>query len=96
MFLEYFNFHNYSPSELDWLYYIEDYFLFLVLTYFAWKLNLEYDKPVLIKLLMLLIIVLIVLWDTLIISYPRITFKLLYALISCSFLKFVLNKIYNL
>ena len=89
------NFTNYSIEELDAINFIEVYFLSILFTYFAWKINLEYNKPFLINLILFCVILFLILWEMLIISYPLFFAKLIFTCLSCWFVNNILNKIFN-
>lgn len=93
--LDFFYFHDYSIEQLDALNYIWVYVVALVLTYYGWRVNLEYDKPYLVNFIIIVFIIFLIYWETLVLSYPKLALKIAFCLISCQFLKLILNKIFN-
>ena len=87
-------FRNYSIGEIDALNYISVYFTALVLTYFVWKLNLEYNKPFLIKFIFSLALTGVTIWESSMISAPLILVKVVFLLLSCFLFWHFLDKIF--
>ncbi|MBR1943514.1 hypothetical protein IJ843_07250 [bacterium] len=92
-----FYFHNsYSVNEIDAINYIEAYLITLIITYAGWKTKQECDiNPIVIKSIVFLSIIILIIWESSLISYPRILAKIIFCFLGCFFLEHVLNKIYN-
>jgi len=75
--------------------YIWVYVLALIITYYGWKVNLEYAKPYLVNFIVTAVIIFLICWETLVLSYPKLVLKIVFCLVSCKFLKHVLNKIFD-
>lgn len=96
MFWDYFNFHNYSASELDAMNFIFAFFLCLIVTYYGWKAKLESNiNPVIINFVVIIFIFTDIIYESYNFSLLIITAKLLFTLFSCFILVKILNKIFK-
>lgn len=96
MIFDYFNFHNYTTTEMDAVNFICTYLLCLVVTYYGWKTKIENDiNPLIVNLLVVLFIIADVIYESYDMSFSVIAAKMIFTLISCFCLNKILNKIFN-
>jgi len=96
MFLDYFNFHNYSAAELDAMNFIFAFLLCLIVTYYGWKAKLETDiNPAIINVAVIIFIFADIIYESYNFSLQIITAKLLFTLFCCFFWVKFLNKIFK-
>ncbi len=96
MFLDYFNFHNYSVTELDSMNFIFAFFLCLIVTYYGWKAKLDTNiEPVWINLGVIVFIFADIIYESYNFAWYIILAKIVFTLFCCFFLVKILNKIFQ-
>ena len=95
-FFNYFNFHNYSITDIDAMNFICAFVLCLVVTYYGWKAKLDSDlDPKLINWGVIIFIFAYIIYESYNYSPSIIAIKLIFTYACCFFLVKLLNKIFN-
>lgn len=96
MFLDYFNFHNYSVAELDAMNFILAFFLCLIVTYYGWKAKIDTNiNPKWINIGVIVFIFADIIYESYNFALTIMFAKLIFTLVCCFCFVKILNKIFQ-